>query len=221
MLTLYSHKAAPNGWKVAIILEALSVEYKTKFIDFASGEQKRPEFLKINPNGRIPALVDHDNDNFVLWESNAMINYILQRYDKEYKYHFKSGTKESALVDQWMTFQVSGQGPYYGQAAFFTSFHSEKIPPVIEKYQKEALHIISVLDGVLASRDYLVGNKPTVADVIFFPYNSALSYVFRGSELEVEIKNFKNFTKWHEAIDRHPAVAKCWSIREKVLSDTE
>jgi len=221
MLTLYSHKTGPNGWKVAIVLEALNAKYETTFIDIAGGEHKSAEFLKINPNGRIPALVDHDNDDFVIWESNAIINYILQRYDKDYEYHFKPGTKESALVDQWMTYQVSGQGPYYGQAAWFVRLHPEKLPSAIERYQNETLRVISVLDGVLASRKYLVGDKPTVADFVFYPWDSALPFVLTGLELETEVKKFKNFTRWHEAIKRHPAVVKSWAIREKVMSATE
>jgi glutathione S-transferase len=109
-----------------MVLEALGLKYETQFLEFSKNEQKAPEFTKYNPNGRestfdrldehganqltgIPAIIDHDNDDFVLWESNTIIKYLADRYDKENKIHFPAGSKDSYLVDQWMTFQASGQ----------------------------------------------------------------------------------------------------------------
>jgi glutathione S-transferase len=85
----------------------------------------------------------------------------------------------------------------------------------------QALRIISVLDGVLADRDYLVGNKPSAADIVFFPWDSALNYVFGDSGLDSELANYKNFTRWHESIKNHPVVRKTWALREKVIADVD
>jgi glutathione S-transferase len=95
-------------------------------------------------------------------------------------------------------------------------------PPFpITNLNLQTLRVISVLDGVLASREYLVGDKPTIADLVFFPWDFALPFVFGGTEREAEVKNFKNLTRWHESIKLHPAVAKCWALREKIVSNTE
>jgi len=165
------------------------LKYETKFLDFNTGEQKAAEYTKFNPNGRIPAIIDHDNDDFVLWESIAIIKYLVDRYDKDNTIHFPAGTKESYLVDQWMLFQVSGQGPYFGQAAHFIKYHPLQLPTAIERYQKEVIRVISVLDEVLANQDYLVGDKPSIADFTFVLWNMSLDFLLGRSELsEDELK---------------------------------
>jgi len=206
MITLFSHKGGPNGWKVATVLELLELKYETKFLEFS--EMKTPDYEKFNPNGRIPAIIDHDNDDFVIWESNAIIAYLADRYDKDRKYSYPHGTKEAYLIDQWMTFQASGQGPYFGQLSYFCGYHPEKIPSAIERYRKEAMRVTSVLDGVLASRPYLLGDKLTIADLTFIPWNVRLPVRINGSPFEEELAGYKNTLKWHEGLLELPAVKK-------------
>jgi len=222
MITIYSHKSAPNGWKVAIILEELGIQYETKYLEFGDDPKvgvKGPEHVKHNPNGRIPTIIDHDNNDFTLWESNSIIKYLVERYDKENKIHFPSGTNEAHLVDQWMTFQVSGQGPYYGQITWFKFAHSEKVPSAVERYQKEALRVISVLDSALSKGKYLVGDKLTIADIVFYPWNYVLvdnPNLVQETPLAEELKKYKNFWRWHEEIGALETVKKVYGVKSSL-----
>jgi len=216
---MYSHKAGPNGWKVAIVMEELGLKYETKYLDFQSGEQKGAEHTKHNPNGRIPTIIDHDNNDFTLWESNAIVKYLVDRYDKDNKIHFAHGTAEDYLTDQWMNFQVSGQGPYFGQAAWFGSFHPEKIPSAIERYQKEIIRVLTVLDGVLAEKKYLVGDKPTIADFVFVPWNKMTGWLLSygdSKEFEQQIGKLSNYQRWTDDITARESVKKVYAIKEAV-----
>jgi len=219
MITLYSHNFGPNGWKVAIVLEALGLKYETKYLDFGKGEQKSAEFTQLSPNQRIPTIIDHDNGDFVLWESNAIMNYLVDRYDKDNTIHYPAGTDESYSIDQWITFQASGQGPYFGEAAYYMMYHSIKLPTAIDRYQKEIIRVISVLDGVLANNRYLVGDKPTIADFSFAPCNLFIGVLLGGAETSMEeVKTrYKNFFRWEEEIGKHPAVKKAFELRTKAL----
>ncbi|KAI8996237.1 thioredoxin-like protein [Trametes punicea] len=107
--TLYNHKIGPNGWKVAIVLEELGLDYESIYLDFRKGEHKAPEHTKYNPNGRIPTLIDHKNNDFVIWESDAIMFYLVEKYDTEGKISVK-GFEEKMLLLQWLFFQASGQG---------------------------------------------------------------------------------------------------------------
>jgi len=121
------------------------------------------------------------------------------------------------LIDQWLTFQASGQGPYYGQAAWFQLRHPEKIPSAIERYQKETIRIISVLDGVLAKQKYLVGNKLTVADLCFYSWNYGIfnaPHILKDSPSEAELQKYKNFLRWNEEVEQFESVKKAYAIRE-------
>jgi len=218
MITLFSHKGGPNPWKVVIVLEYLGLKYDTKYLDVYKNEQKAPDFTKYNPNGRLPAIIDHDNEDFVLWESNSIIKYLVERYDKSFTLHYPHGTKESYLLDQWMTFQVSGQGPYFGQAAWFKRFHHEKLPSAIDRYQKEVVRVISVLDSVLGEKRYLVGDKLTVADLCFVPWNNSLPRITDDSPYAEELKKFTNFARWHADLVDQPAVKRMLTIREQATA---
>jgi len=218
MITLFSHTGGPNGWKVVIVLEALGLKYESKFLDFSTDEQKKPEHTRYNPNGRIPTIIDHDNNDFTLWESNTIIKYLVDRYDKENVLHFPTGSNESYLIDQWMTFQVSGQGPYYGQAIHFLRRHPVQVPTAIERYQKEVLRVISVLDGVLAEKEYLVGNKVTIADLSFVTWDLLLEYIIpKDSEYTQELAKFKNFARWNKALMNYPSVKKAIALRNEAM----
>jgi len=219
MITLFTHTRAPNGWKVVIVLEELGIQYETKYLEFGTEGPgiKGPEHLKLNPNGRIPTIIDHDNGDFILWESATIIRYLVDRYDTKHKLSFPRGSKESFLIDQWMTFQVSGQGPYFGQAAWFKNFHPEKLPSAIERYQKEVIRVISVLDGVLSQQKYLVGEKLTIADIAFFTWDTLLFVappdLLGGSSYKEELAGFKNFKRWHDEVGKLATARKYHEIR--------
>ncbi|OJT13995.1 Glutathione S-transferase 2 [Trametes pubescens] len=167
--TLYTHNFGPNGWKVAIVLEELGLEYRSLYLDVKKGEHRAPEHTKFNPNGRIPTLIDHKNDDFVVWESDAIITYLVEKYDPEGKISATSFEEKMQQL-QWLFFQASGQGPYFGQAAWFIMSHPENLPSVIERYQKEILRVLGVLENVLSKQEWLVGGKCTVADLSFIVY---------------------------------------------------
>ena len=151
------------------MLEELGLTYESIYLDFAKLEQKSPEHTKLNPNGRIPTLIDHHNGDFAIWESNAIILYLVDKYDTEKRFTV-TDENEKHLINQWLFFQASGQGPYYGQAAWFSFFHSEKIPSAVDRYKKEIVRVLSVLESVLSKQEWLVGGKCTIADLSFITY---------------------------------------------------
>ena len=152
-----------------ILLEELGLPFETEFVDFSKIKDK--PYTDVNPNGRVPAIVDPNNNNFVLWESGAIITYLVDTYDKEHKLTYTSSPEKWQIL-QWVMFQMSGQGPYYGQAAWFIMFHSEQLPSAQERYLKEIERVIGVIDAHLASQPsgqqlFLVGDKVTYADLAF------------------------------------------------------
>ncbi|OBZ71599.1 Glutathione S-transferase 1 [Grifola frondosa] len=205
---------APNGWKVAIVLEELGLVYEPIYLDFYKAEQKGPEHTKYNPNGRIPTLIDHANNDFVVWESNAIISYLIDKYDTEHKI---SVTKfeEKITQLQWLFFQASGQGPYFGQLGFFLFHTQEKLPSVIERYKNEIIRVFGVLDSVLSKQKWLVGGKCTVADLVFVTYNEAALFMGKSIEYDFDLENnFPAVHKWHTAILSRPAVKNVLAVRD-------
>lgn len=167
------------------VFEELGLSYEPVYLEFA--QMKEPEFTKYNPNGRIPAIIDHKNNDFVLWyvkvctrrcllsrlchshrESNAIIQYLVDKYDPEYKISVPEGPEKYQQL-QWLYFQASGQGPYFGQLVWFMRYHQEQIPSAVERYAKEVRRVFGVLESVLSKQEWLVGNKFTVADITFIP----------------------------------------------------
>ncbi|KAI0745446.1 glutathione S-transferase [Earliella scabrosa] len=217
--TLFSAQGLPpNGWKAAIVLEELALDYHPVYLDLSAGGHKDKGFTKYNPNGRIPALVDHQNNDFVIWESNAIIAYLIEKYDPERKLSFERFEDKMQQL-QWLFFQASGQGPYFGQAGYFLLFSPEKIPSVITRYQKEILRVLGVLDGVLSERRWLVGDKCSAADLSFITWNdgafTALVKDFEGFDLE---KDFPAVHRWHNAMVNRPAVSKVMAERAATMA---
>jgi glutathione S-transferase len=200
-------QAGANPPKVAIILEELDLPYETVPISFA--DVKKPEYVAINPNGRTPAIYD-PNTNITLWESGAIIEYLIERYDTDYRLSFAPGTPESYHAKQWLFFQVSGQGPYFGQAMWFSNFHSEKIPSAIERYLKEINRVSGVLESWLKEQKktcgaeegpWLVGDKLSYADLSFVIWQK--NAVSQGHYDEDEFPRVK---EWLQAMSSREAV---------------
>ncbi|KIP05127.1 hypothetical protein PHLGIDRAFT_129073 [Phlebiopsis gigantea 11061_1 CR5-6] len=212
--TLFSHLRGPNGWKVAMVFEELGLTYETTFLDFQKGEQKLPEHVKYNPNGRIPTIIDHHNDDFVLWESDAILLYLVDRYDPEHRISVTS-EREKYQQLQWLFFQSSGQGPYFGQAAWFIRLHSEQIPSAQERYRNEIKRVWSVLDGVLSKQEWLVGGKCTIADISFIPWNDiALSHL-----IQIDFAaEYPALAAWQQKLHDRPAQKKLQELKAAVSS---
>ncbi|KAI0768692.1 glutathione S-transferase C-terminal-like protein [Trametes elegans] len=213
--TLYTHLGGPNGWKVAFVLEELGLTYESIYLDFAKGEQKAAPHITLNPNGRIPTIIDHQNGDFVLWESDAILLYLVDKYDKEHKLSVPEGNDKYTLI-QWLFFQSSGQGPYFGQAFWFSKFHPEKLPSAIERYQKETQRVLGVLESVLSKQEWLVGGKPTIADISFVTWNrGAINYILKEiNSLNLDVaKEYPAVFKWHKKLEERPAIAKVLAIQ--------
>src|SRR3984957_9919508 len=153
MIDLYTAET-PNGWKISITLEELEIPYSVHSLALSKNEQKAPAYLKINPNGRIPAIVDRDNDDFAVFESGAIMIYLAERAGKL----LPQDVKGRSLVMQWLMFQMGGIGPMMGQANVFFRYAPEKIPYAIERYQREVRRLLEVLDSRLSDHEYLAGD---------------------------------------------------------------
>lgn len=196
MLTLYT-AATPNGHKAAIMLEELEVPYTVHAIDLFQGEQCTPEFLTINPNGRIPALVDGDNDDFAVFESGAILIYLAEKYGR----FLPTDVKGRSEVIQWLMFQMAGIGPMQGQVNVFLRYFPEKLPSVIQRYQNETRRLYGVLEARLEGRTYLCGEY-SIADIACF------SWVNYHDWADVSLDGLPRVTAWCERIAARPAVQR-------------
>ena len=203
-IILYSHPTGPNPWKVAMILEEIKIPYETIIVEKA--DLKMPPYEEININGRAPAIQD-PNTGLTLWESGAIIEYLVDTYDRTNELSFPRGSAESYHTKQWLYFQVSGQGPYFGQAMWFTTFHPEKLPSAQERYKNEILRVSKVLDRALEGKDWLVGCRYTYADAAFVTwYESVIPKVLAGV---VDLsKEYSNLDRWLQRIKARPAISK-------------
>jgi glutathione S-transferase len=204
MIELFT-AATPNGWKASITLEELALPYKVRRIDFDKREQKEPWYLKINPNGRIPTIVDHDNGGFAVFESGALMIYLAEKAGKL----LPTDVKGRSLVIQWLMFQMGGIGPMMGQANVFYRYAPERIPYAIERYQREVRRLFEVLDTRLADHEYLAGNY-SLADIANWSW--VRGYKWSG----VAIDGLDNLTRWLDVVGERPAVKRGVDVPEPV-----
>ncbi|WP_439589429.1 glutathione S-transferase family protein [Hydrogenophaga sp.] len=196
MIDLYT-AATPNGHKVSIALEELGLPYTLKVINLTVGEQRTPAFLAINPNGRIPALIDREADDFAVFESGACLIYLAEKTGQL----MPTDAKGRSRVLQWLMFQMGGIGPMMGQANVFFRYFPEKIPAAIDRYQGECRRLFRVLDGHLQHHEYLAGDY-SIADIA----NWAWVRTHRWSG--VEIDDLPHLKRWRDAIRQRPAVQR-------------
>ena len=200
MIQLYT-AATPNGWKASVLLEELAIPYELKPVNLGAAEQKEAWFLTLNPNGRIPAIVDTANDDFAVFESGAIMLYLAERSGQLYG----NNAKERSQIQQWLMFQMGGVGPMMGQANVFFRYFPEKIQPAIERYQNEGRRLLTVLDNALEGRDYLVGKDRgdySIADIANWCW--AHTHEWSG----IDIDGLNNLKGWIERIKARPAVQK-------------
>jgi GST-like protein len=199
MIDLYAWPT-PNGFKVSIFLEETATPYKVVPVDIGAGEQFAPEFLKISPNNRMPAIVDHEplggGEPLPLFESGAILCYLGEKTGK----FFPQETRAKYTVLQWLFWQMANVGPMFGQVGHFTRYAPERIPYAIERYTNEALRLVKVLDTRLREAEY-VGGEYSIADMAIFPW-------MRIPALRDELVFFKHVTRWYQAIDARPAVRR-------------
>lgn len=194
MIDLYT-SATPNGWKASVALEELNVPYETHAISLSKGVQKEAWFLKINPNGRIPAIVDRDEGDFAVFESGAILIYLAEKTGRL----MPTDRKGRSLVIQWLMFQMGGIGPMMGQANVFYRYWHEKYQPAIDRYQNESRRLFEVLNGRLADREYLAGDY-SIADIANFCW--VKTYPWSG----VSVEGLDHLHRWLQAIEARPAV---------------
>jgi len=216
-LTLYGHATGPNPWKVAIVLEELEIPYTTKYMDMA--DLKKDPYEKICVNGRVPAIED-PNTGITLWESGAIIEYLVDTYDKAGKLTHTT-LPEKYHIKQWLYFQVSGQGPYYGQAVWFSKFHPEKVESAIQRYLDQIKRVLYVLNKALEGKEYLVGNKCTYADLAFLTWDASIPWLFadKPGQLDIE-KEFPNYYAWNKRLSERPAVKKVFADKQAAVSNS-
>ena len=201
MLEIYTWPT-PNGHKVHIALEELGLQYKVIPVDIGAGDQFKPEFLKITPNHRIPAIVDSDGPGgkpFTLFESAAIMIYLSEKTGGKLIPTDPIGRYKCL---EWMMFQMGGVGPMFGQWNHFAAYAVEKIPYAIERYTNEVRRLHRVLEHRLAEVAYLAGNEYSMADIITFPW-------IRGAERRnIDLAEYPSVKRWHDEIAARPAVQR-------------
>ena len=205
MIDLYT-AATPNGWKVSITLEELALGYHVHPVALAEQQQKEDWFLALNPNGRIPAIVDRSNDDFPVFESGAIMLYLAERAGRL----IPKDPKGRSRVVQWLMFQMSGVGPMMGQANVFLHYAPEKIPYAIDRYQREVRRLFEVVERQLAAAEYIAGAEYSIADI-------ALWCWMHGHEWSgVGIDDLPRVQRWLDVVASRPAVRRGRAVPKSV-----
>lgn len=202
MIHLYT-SSTPNGYKASIMLEETGLDYEFTYIRLGKLQQKEDWFLDMNPNGRIPVIVDKSNDDFVVFESGAILIYLAEKAGQFLPVDFK---KRSEVL-QWLMFQMGGIGPMQGQAHVFVRYAPEKIPYAIERYQNETRRLYEVYDQRLSEREYLCG-EVSIADFATFPWVRSHRWA------KVDINDLVHLQRWLALMDSRPAVQRGLSVPE-------
>jgi glutathione S-transferase/GST-like protein len=196
MIDLYT-AATPNGHKISIALEELALPYTLHALDLGASEQKQPWFLEINPNGRIPAIVDRAAGNFAVFESGAILIYLAELSGRL----MPADAQGRSLVLQWLMFQMGGIGPMMGQANVFHRYFPEKIPAAIDRYQGESKRLFRVLDGRLRDHEFLAGDY-SIADIANW------AWVRTHSWSGVDLDGLPHLQRWLAQVGARPAVQR-------------
>ena len=187
----------PNGWKAAIMLEELGVPYKVTPISLTNLDQKQDWYVALNPNGRIPTLVDHDDGDFAVFESGAIRIFVADMLGG----CLPADAPGRSRVIQWVMWQMSGLGPMMGQATVFNRYFEDRLPKVIDRYVRESQRLFGVMDARLAEHEFLAGDY-SIADIACFPW-------VRGHDwAQVPIDGFPHLQRWFDGIAVRPAVQR-------------
>ena len=203
MIELYT-AATPNGQKISIALEELGLPYRVHALSFDRKEQKEPEYLKINPNGRIPAIVDTENGDFAVFESGAILLYLAEKTGRL----MPADAKGRSTVIQWLMFQMGGVGPMQGQANVFFRYFPEKLQGAIDRYQNETRRLYEVLDTRLGEVEYLAGDY-SIADIATYPW--VRIHDWSG----VAVDGLPHLQRWMDALAARPAVQRGLQVPQR------
>ena len=207
MIDLYT-AATPNGHKASICLEEMALPYTVHPLSLSRGDQKTPEFQRISPNGRIPAIVDRDAGDFAVFESGAILIYLAEKTGKL----LPTEAKARSRVLQWLMWQMGGVGPMMGQANVFYRYAPEKIEFAIGRYQREVRRLFEVLDRQLADHEYMAGDY-SIADVATWPWVS--THEWSG----VGVDGLDHLQRWLKAVGERPAVIRGAAVPARDASD--
>ncbi|MBW2498708.1 MAG: glutathione S-transferase N-terminal domain-containing protein [Deltaproteobacteria bacterium] len=207
MIDLYT-APTPNGHKASVTLEELELDYRVHAVDLSKNEQKAERFLQLNPNGRIPVIVDRADDDFVVFESGAIMIYLAEKSGQL----MPTDVKGRSRTIQWLMFQMGGVGPMMGQANVFYRYFPEKIQPAIDRYQNETRRLFEVLDRRLGESEWLAGGEFTIADIA----NWCWVRTYRWSGVPVE--GLPGLRRWLDAIKERPACRRGIEVPVKVSS---
>jgi GSH-dependent disulfide-bond oxidoreductase len=209
MIDLY-YWTTPNGHKVTMFLEETGLEYKIHPINIGKGEQFAPDFLRVSPNNRIPAMVDNAPQGggapISVFESGAILLYLAEKTGR----FIPTDIRGRVEVLQWLFWQMGGLGPMAGQNHHFGTYAPEKIPYAIERYQKETNRLYGVLNKRLADRAFMAGSEYSIADMASYPW--IVPHERQGQKLE----DFPDLKRWFEAIKARPATVRAYEIVQKV-----
>ena len=194
MIDLYT-APTPNGHKASCTLEALELPYETHFVNLGEGDQKKPDFLALNPNGRIPAIVDREAGDFPIFESGAIMIYLAEKAGRL----LPSDAKGRSRVIQWLMFQMGGVGPMMGQANVFYRYFPEKLQPAIDRYQNEGRRLFEVLDGRLGENEWLADDY-SIADIANWCW--VRTHKWSG----ISIEGLDNLQRWLDAMYEKPGM---------------
>jgi GST-like protein len=199
----------PNGWKITILLEETGLSYQVVPVNISRGEQFKPDFLKISPNNRMPAIVDHDAEGgpLSIFESGAILTYLAEKAGR----FIPADPRGKAAVNEWLFWQVGGLGPMCGQAHHFRGYAPEKIPYAIDRYTNEVNRLYGVMNRRLADREYLGGDY-SIADMACYPW--IVPHDRQGQKLE----DFPHLARWFQAIAARPAVVRAMAVGQEFRS---
>lgn len=210
MIDLY-YAPTPNGWKISILLEECEIPYNVKYVNIMSGEQYAPEFLKISPNNRIPAIIDHapadGGDPLSIFETGAIMEYIADKHGD----FLPTDKRGRANVMQWLMWQMGGLGPMLGQHGHFKLYAPEKIPYAIDRYRTETERLYAVLDKQLSDNIYVAGDY-SIADMAIFPW------VRTYKRQEIDLEKFPNVRRWYDLLKERPALRKGLDLGKELLN---
>lgn len=211
MIDLYSFPT-PNGRKVHLMLVECGLEFQSHLVNIATGEQHAPGFLRVSPNGRIPAIVDHataDGQPLSVFESGAILWYLAEKTGRFLPADFRG----RFATMEWLMFQMAGIGPMFGQANHFRRYAPEKIPYGINRYTNEVKRLLTVMEGRLVTAPYLAGNEYSIADMASYPW-------VVGSDIRLESpEEWPAVAEWVARIAARPATAEAWQVLTEGLPE--
>lgn len=211
MLKLYAF-ATPNNLKPVIMMEELGLKYELHSVSIRQGEQKADAFQKLNPNAKVPVLVDPEgrSKEFVLTESAAILVYLAEKYGK----FMPATVEEKARVFEQLFFHASGISPAFGNSGFFQKLASEKVPMAIDRFHEEAKRLTGLLDTILANKEYVAGNEYTIADMAHF------GWMWRSAFAGIELVDYPHVKRWYDQVAGRPAVKVAISKLEALVPPT-